>query len=215
MSLKISFQETDTASDNFTQDPQYEPMRSCIFCNQSEGDKLRDFDANTWAAAKTAAEHRLLQTADKYREASTEINLKTCPGRFMYHSKPCYKNFTAVIRPPPRQSKEEPPKKKPETQQRSFIPQDDVKGLLKGSCIFCGKARKTTGGKPETLSDCLTLESSHRIMTAAPHSSSDRIKGLVGMDLVAKGAQYHKSCYRAYFKEIEKLEKQKSTQVQK
>lgn len=58
----------------------------------------------------------------------------------------------------------------------------------------------------QKLSDCLTLDSFQKIMAAAPHSTNDRVKGLVGMDLIGKRAQYHKSCYRCYFKEVEKLQ---------
>ena len=42
-------------------------------------------------------------------------------------------------------------------------------------------------------------------LETASKSSNERIKALVGVDLIAKEVQHHKSCRREYFKEIEEL----------
>lgn len=76
---QILFQETDARSNTLTL-PQDEPVRSCIFCKKSDGDNLREFDDCTWLVVKAAAEHRLRLKTDKYRGATTEINLQTSPG---------------------------------------------------------------------------------------------------------------------------------------
>ena len=60
-------------------------------------------------------------------------------------------------------------------------------------------------GKEERLSDCLTKDGCEKIVAAAPISTNERIKALVsgGIDLIAKEAQYHKSCRRDFFKEMD------------
>ena len=145
---------------------------------------------------------------------TTEINLQTDRGSALYHSSPCYKNFTAVKRPA-CQSPDEPPSKKPETRKLSSLQKNDAKGLLKGYCIFCGKVRKTINQKPETLSDCLTTDGCDKILAAASRSTNERIKALVsgGIDLIAKEAQYHKSCRRVFFKEAEGLQQMQAAQA--
>jgi len=166
---------------------------------------LREFDDRTWAGVKKAAELRILLKKDRYRDVTTEINLINDRGSLSYHSKPCYKNFQAVKRSS-SQGSEEPPKKKPETRQRSSIPKGDAKNLLKGMCLFCPKVRKKVSGKEERLSDCSTFAGCKEIIDAAPRSNNERFKGLltVGDDLIAREAQYHKSCRREFFKEIDK-----------
>ena len=47
-------------------------------------------------------------------------------------------------------------------------------------------------------------------MKVASKTSNKRIKPLFGVDLIAKEAQYHKSCRREYFKEIEEVSAVKS-----
>ena len=197
------FQETSAGSSR-DHDPNDEPPRYCIICKTCDGENMRAFDDRTWAAVKRAAEYRLHLKTDRYRDVTTELNLQTGCGRALYHSKPCYKNFTAVKRSA-CESSDEPPLKKPETRRRSSHPQNDVKGLLKGSCIFCGKARKTSNQKAEILSDCLTKDGCDKILAAATQSTNERMKALVsgGIDLIAKEVQYHKSCRRDFFKDVE------------
>ena len=85
------------------------------------------------------------------------------------------------------------------------MPPSDANGLLKGSCIFGHVGRKTIKRKVEPLSDCLTRDGCASIFVAAPRSSNESVKALIhsGVDLIAKEAQYHKSCRRVFFKEVE------------
>lgn len=120
-----------------------------------------------------------------------------------YHLK-CYRNYTAVKRPTDyHQCKS--PKKKTKTRRTSSMPPSDAKGLLKGLCIFCSVVRKTVHRKVEPLSHCLTRDGYNSIAVAAARSSNERIKALIdsGVDLIAKQAQYHKSCRKEFFKEVE------------
>lgn len=91
------FQETSAGSSR-DHDPNDEPPRYCIICKTCDGENMRAFDDRTWAAVKRAAEYRLHLKTDRYRDVTTELNLQTGCGRALYHSKPCYKNFTAVKR---------------------------------------------------------------------------------------------------------------------
>ena len=161
------------------------------------------FNDRTWASFKRAAECRLSLKSDRYRDITTEVNLQQEKGNAVYHTK-CHKNYTAVKRPSST-SESEPPSKKPETRRRSSLPPSDTKGLLRGSCIFCPVLRKTINQKVEPLTECLTKDGCDAIFAAAPRSSNERVKALVrsGIDMIAKEAQYHKSCSREYFKEAE------------
>ena len=68
-----------------------------------------------------------------------------------YHPS-CYKKYTAVKRPKEAlPTDDEPATKKAyiETRCSGVLPKSDQQGLLKGSCIFCGKSRKKRNGKEE------------------------------------------------------------------
>ena len=76
--------------------------------------------------------------------------------------------------------------------------------------MFCPVQWKTINRKVEPLSDWLTTDGcDHAIITAAPRSSNQRLKALVtsGVDLIAKEAQYHRSCRSEFFKEFEAVTK--------
>jgi hypothetical protein len=120
-----------------------------------------------------------------------------------YHSK-CYRNYTAVKRPS-TDSKSHSISKTLQTRRNSSMPSSNTEGLLKGSCIFCNTVRKTINRKVEPLSDCLTKDGCKSIYAAAPRSNNERIKALANseVDLIAKEAQYHKSCRRQFFKQVE------------
>jgi len=182
------------------------PTEVCIICKARGTDPLKAFKDQIWCTFKRAAEMRLSKQSDCHRDTTLEVNLRQEAGNAMYHSR-CYRNYTAVKRPAST-SQSEPPSKKPETRRRSGLAPSNERGLLKGTCIFCPVVRKTVNRKVEPLSDCLTKDGCDAIFEAAPRSSNTRIKALVaeGVDLIAKEAQYHKSCRREYFKEAEGAE---------
>lgn len=200
----ILFQEIGTAIEEDSHEVDNQTPSICIIC-KSGGSNLRGFDDERWEAVKKAAENRLQLSTDKYKDVTREIYSYVDGNKLHYHPRPCYKNFTATKKRPASQSTDEPPSKKPQTRERSSLPSSDPKGLLKGSCIFCPVARKTVKGKVEKLSDCLTKDGCEKIISAAPFTTNERIKALVsgGIDLIAKEAQYHKSCRRDFFKEME------------
>ena len=143
-----------------------------------------------------AAEFRLVLKSDRYKDITTEINLRQEMGIARYHSQ-CYRNFTAVKRPSTDSQSDHSSKDKV-TRNSSSMPPSDAKGLLRGSCIFCPVQWKTINRKVEPLSDWLTTDGCDAIITAAPRSSNQRLKALVTsvVDLIAKEAQYHRSCRR-------------------
>ncbi len=137
------------------------------------------------------------------------------PEQLIYHSK-CYRYYTAVKRSAPEQSagSSEPSEKvgRPETRCRSTLPTTGERSLLKGSCIFYKVQRRSVNGNRESLSDCLTSDGTNTIFEAAEKSSNDRIKSLARgqVDLIASEAQYHKSCRRAFFKEVQNADRKRS-----
>uniref|UniRef100_UPI00358ECE32 uncharacterized protein isoform X3 n=1 Tax=Myxine glutinosa TaxID=7769 RepID=UPI00358ECE32 len=175
----------------------------CIICKASQDESLKIFVDRTWGAFRRAAEFRLALKSDRYIDTTTEVNMQQQAGNAKYHSK-CYRNYTAVKRPSTN-SQSDSPSNQPKTRRRSSMPPSDAKGFLKGSCIFCPVLRKTINRKVEPLSDCLTKDGCNSIFAAAPRSSNERVKALVhsDVDLIAKEAQYHKSCRREFFKEVE------------
>lgn len=55
------------------------------------------------------------------------------------------------------------------------------------------------------MSHCRTLDGYNIIFATAARSSNERIKALIdsGVDFIGKQAQFHKSCRREFFKEVE------------
>ena len=162
------------------------------------------FVDKTWGTLKRAAEYRLALKTDCFRDVTIEVNMQQQINNAKYHSK-CYRNYTAVKRPS-TDSKSNSISKTLQTRRNSSMPSSNTEGLLKGSCIFCNTVRKTINRKVEPLSDCLTKDGCKSIYAAAPRlSNNERIKALANreVDLIAKEAQYHKSCRRQFFKQVE------------
>ncbi|CAL4062288.1 unnamed protein product [Meganyctiphanes norvegica] len=179
----------------------------CCICKSEEGDPLKLFVPKTWGSFKSAAKSRCLLKKDRYRGTSIEVNLKQEMGSAKYHSK-CYQNYTAVKRSSTdTQSKKASRKLK--TQRSCEVSSSNTTDLLKGFCIFCLVKRKTIKRKVEPLSDCNTPDGNKAIIDAAPRSKNERLKAIVspGIDLIAKEAQYHKSCHRKFFHEIKYVPK--------
>lgn len=178
----------------------------CIICNEGQATgTLKAFTDTTWHSFKKATERRLALKSDRYRDACTsKVNRQQESSNARYHSN-CYRNYTAVKRPSAESDQSKLLSNKPKTRRTGSMPDSDAKGLLKGSCIFCLVVRKTVNKKVEPLSDCLTRDGCESICAAAPKSSNERVKALVrtGVDLIAKEAQYHKSCRREFFREVE------------
>ncbi len=124
-----------------------------------------------------------------------------------YHPS-CHKQYTAVKRPSDVPS-ESPAAKtsRIETRRYSVIPKSDQQGLLKGKCIFCGMSRKKRSGKEEPRTLISTIEGCNTLAERAdsPKCKNERIKSLVrsGVDLIAKEAEYHRSCRATFLKETD------------
>ena len=85
-------------------------------------------------------------STDKYVEVTQKVLMSSDNESLIlsYHPS-CYKKYTAVKRPKGAlPTDDEPATKKAyiETRRSGVIPKSDQRGLLKGSCIFCGKSRK-------------------------------------------------------------------------
>ena len=185
----------------------------CIICKTSGTVPLKPFDSKLWGSIKKAAEIRRQMSSDRYSDATSEILTRVDESEAVYHTQ-CYRTFTAVKRRSSSgPSVHEPTAKLPTTRQRTFLPATDEKGLLKGTCLFCGKVRKKWNGVDEKLSECLTADGRDAIFAAAPRSNNEQVKSVVRgeVDIIAKEAQYHKSCRRLFFKEADQSVEQSAT----
>ena len=129
----------------------------------------------------------------------------------LYHHPSCHKNYTAVKRPKLLTPiDEEPPAKKVsiETRRSSLLPPCDHQGLLRGTCIFCGNSRKKKNGREEQRVKILTVSGCETLVQRAKLSNNERIRSLIrtGVDLIAKEAEYHKSCRMQFLKKLKKTE---------
>ncbi len=124
-----------------------------------------------------------------------------------YHIHPsCYRHYTAVKRPKESIASDDQPAPKKvciKTRRCSALPKSDQQGLLKGSCIFCGKSRKKKNGREEKRFKIATTAGCESLVQRANASKNERIKSLIqsGEDLIAKEAEYHKSCRLDFLKE--------------
>ncbi|XP_030837116.1 uncharacterized protein LOC105437992 [Strongylocentrotus purpuratus] len=184
---------------------------SCYICHESttEGNKLIKLCQKTWVTMKRAASQRKLLKSNTYFEAtqkimeSTEIMDYNC----FYHSC-CHRKFTAVKRSrDSQQADEEQPAKRQciQTRRCSVILKSDQEGLLKGTCIFCGKGRKKKHQREEPRLKIATVGGCETISQRVRYSNNERIRSLIwsGVDLIAKEAEYHKSCRISFLKETE------------
>lgn len=185
----------------------------CIICDKEIDNekKPKTFNDQTWATVKNAAASRKRMKSDKYREATSRIAGGVTGQDRGYHSS-CYRVYTAVKRTrteteeTEQQTHESVNKKsRTETRRVSLLPKSDEQGLLKGKCIFCGKARKKKKNSEEPRLRISTLDGCQTLADRAKFSRNERIKSLVrtGVDLIAKEAEYHKSCRAAFYLETD------------
>ena len=126
----------------------------------------------------------------------------------LYHHPSCHKNYTAVKRPKLLTPIDEEPTAKKvsiETRRSSLLPPCDHQGLLRGTCIFCGNSRKKKNGREEPRVKILTVSGCETLVQRAKLSNNECIRSLIrtGVDLIAKEAEYHKSCRMQFLKETE------------
>ena len=77
--------------------------------------------------------------------------------------------------------------------------------LPKDKCIFCNTCRKRKSGQQyEKLSQCMTTNAENTIKQVAQLKNDFQLLGgISGVDLIAKEAMYHKSCYKSYVRGYE------------
>ena len=176
----------------------------CYICEKFERNTtLKKFNESYWNTAVRVANLRKNLTSDKYRIITQKFLNNSdyeIPAGVGYHSS-CYRSFTAVKRPretSPACSEQHHESKISRiiTRQCDVLPQYNEEGLLKGTCMFCGKARKKKSGKEEPRQKILTFAGCNMLYERAQLSQNERVKSLLtsGVDLIAKEAEYHKSC---------------------
>ena len=156
-----------------------------------------------------AANYRRELSSDIYHTITQSI-LASGKSSFPYHPS-CYRKYTTVKRPREPQPSSELTTKTAhiETRSCSTMPKSDDQGLLKGTCIFCGKARKKRRGKEESRLKISTSDGCESILQCVKYSKNEGLKALVlsGVDLRAKEAEYHKSCRVEFLRETDCQEK--------
>ena len=174
---------------------EYEECRCFVCGNSSQHQQVKVFRSQTIASFLIDAASRRSMKTDKYKVITQKANLETL-SLAGYHSS-CYRIYTATkcIQNPSPADEEEPVSKKV-TRSVSKLPRSDQQGLLKGACIFYGLSRKKLKGREEQLYKISTLEGSRSLKNQVPFSGNERIKSLMrsGVDLIAKEAEYHKTC---------------------
>ena len=141
---------------------------------------------------------------DKYANLTKEISELEPENEPLHYHSQCYRQYTAVKRKSDASDPAIPNKEaRIVTRQRSPMPKSDEHGLLKGDCIFCGRSRKKLKGKEEPRQNLQTEAAVESINERVKYCSNERIKALVasGIPLIAKSAEYHRSCYALFDKE--------------
>ena len=173
--------------------------------------KMRKFSNTTWTTIKHAADMRKKFKTDKYVEVTQKILVSSEQETptLNYHPS-CYKCYTAVKRRRETLPSDDEPavatkKACIETRRCSVLPKSNQQGLLKGSCIFCGKSRKKRNGKEEPRLKVSTVVGCESLCQRVNKSKNERIKSLIrsGVDLIAKEAEYHKSCRVQFLRETD------------
>lgn len=200
---------------NFQDNERVSPVSKCFICEKSTEDdsKLKNLQ-KMLSTVKNVAVLRSKLTNDKYERVTLKI-LNTDTEGDLYHPV-CYRQYTAVKRPKEdRDRKPEEKKPRSETRSHSSLPQTDKQGILKGKCVFCGKARKKKKGKEESLFAIATKEGCDTLVQRAPLSQNSHFKSLIlgGVDLIAKEAEYHGSCRVQFMHETEKHDHNTATPV--
>lgn len=181
----------------------------CFICQKAseEDNNLKQICEKTWPTIKNAASLRNNLTTDKFSEVTHKIvegSVHRGYSSLRYHSS-CYRYYTAVKRSAASTLDVSNKIAKVETRRNSSLPKSDKQGILTGTCIFCGRSRKVVRRKEEPRVKIATVNGYQSLYERADRSSSDRIKSLarIGADLIAKGAEYHKSCRVQFYKETE------------
>ncbi|XP_041481075.1 uncharacterized protein LOC121428475 [Lytechinus variegatus] len=218
--VEVIPEASDPSNDNQTtkETPADKTEAYCYICKKSdtEGDRLRQFENTTWKTVKNTASLRQNLKSDKYSDV-TEMVLSITDEKFhqlSYH-RLCHKYYTAVKRPRESQLSDDPPLQTQHKRRRSSGNyKSDQQDLLKGSCIFCRKVRKKRKGKEEPRIPICTTEGCSTIYNRAESSTNERLKLLIRsqVDLIAKEAEYHKSCWLTFLKETEDIHVPTSSQ---
>lgn len=135
--------------------------------------------------------------------------IKDIPDEYLSHvhgyHRLCYQKFTNVSKLLKREATTETDSLSHHHLKRRRV--SGYSGVLLPSdeCLFCGKLRKKRKGKEETLTRCETTSASNLIKEKALTIPDYDIQAKVNdIDLVAREACYHRSCYKLFTQEDER-----------
>ncbi|CAB4021739.1 Hypothetical predicted protein, partial [Paramuricea clavata] len=203
------------------QNNESESILSCYVCHltdsSDEKGHLRKFSDSTWTTIKHVAALCKNLKSDKYLGVTQTILSSTDRESLSigYHAS-CHKSYTAVKRAKEDLAPDDESATKircTETRRSSAFPKSDRQGILKGTCIFCSKSRRKKNGKDEPRLKVATIAGCESLYHRAKFSKNEHIKSLVrsGVDLIAKEAEYHKSCRVQFLKDTDKQDKPMET----
>ena len=114
----------------------------CFICKKptTEEENLKVLSEEVWKTIKSKAALRQNMVKDKYYEATNWISQKDTLDSNLHYHPLCRNTYTAVKR---KTSKSQTVKEiYIESRSDSNIPKCDKQGLIKETCVFCGKVRK-------------------------------------------------------------------------
>lgn len=180
----------------------------CILCGKLAlpDELVRLTVASAWKTLYEAARVRHFEPIMKL--ASDKMN--KVPD-ILYHSS-CRSDFThkktlaKLTDPNPATDEQKDEQPRHSKRQRTS---DTSSRVYDKKCIFCEKQSKYTKGSKtrERLIQALDLRADTRIRDAATKKSDVRILSVTSRDIVAAEAHYHASCYKAYVKEQQVMDK--------
>ena len=131
-----------------------------------------------------------------------------------FHKK-CYSRFTDKTRLLKAARRQDKSGSRDEVVKRSrrSVTQNSSSGIFPNSCLICEKdkfvyANVLRKRNREKLSQCLTFSASNTLLEAAIKKNDEHILTKIrDVDIIAKEAKYHKSCYLKYTKFLKNVGK--------
>ena len=180
--------------------------KPCFVCKKStmEDTRLKKISDKSSNSMRNEAELRG-QMTDRFQDVTAAINQNKLTNPIPWYHPSCYPSYTAVKRPKSTPSKSPLKKSRKETRQSSEVPKSDQLGLLKGTCIFCRRRRKKFRCKKETFLKISTVAGCESLRERSLRSGNEGLETLMrcGVDLIAKEAEYHRSCRVQFDEETE------------
>ena len=173
-------------------------LRCIIHCSKASS-KVTPLSDTSFQKIKDSCNLRA-RTGAKLENFNEDLPENFIPHIHGYHRE-CYQkltNISGLLKREPEAScssdHQYPLKRRRESVPCVIFPNDE--------CLFCKKRRKKRKGKEEPLTRCETITASDLIKELALSKNDYDLQAKVNdIDLIAREAHYHRSCYRDYTKD--------------